>query len=312
MLNEQEHKPVLLDEVLNGLNLRPDGFYVDCTFGRGGHSRAILKALGSDGRLLVFDKDPAAIACAQTEFADDKRLSCVRGSFTLLADEINQRRRSGAVDGVLCDLGVSSPQLDNAAYGFSFLRDGELDMRMDPDAGISAAEWINQADQKDIAKVLRGYGEERFARRIATAIIKFREQTRLTSTVQLARLIAQTVPFREKKKDPATRSFLAIRIFINNELDELHSVLKQITDILRPGGRLVVISFHSLEDRIVKRFMREQALGDNYPPEIPVTADKLKPRCRIIGKATKPAAEEIDENPRSRSAVLRVMEKIAA
>ncbi|MFQ5659105.1 MAG: 16S rRNA (cytosine(1402)-N(4))-methyltransferase RsmH [Gammaproteobacteria bacterium] len=311
-LNEYGHTPVLLDEVLNGLKLRPDGFYVDCTFGRGGHSKAILESLGSHGRLLVFDKDPEAIISAQNRFASDRRVTCVRGTYTALVNEVGKLGMLAGVDGVVFDLGVSSPQLDDPEHGFSFLRDGDLDMRMDPDSGMSAAEWINQAGQREIAGVLRMYGEERYSRRIAAAIVKARAESPLTRTARLARIIAGAVPSRERKKDPATRSFQAIRIYINNEIEELRTVLKQVKDVLRPGGRLLVISFHSLEDRIVKRFMQEGALGDRYPPDLPVTVDELMPDLRIIGKAIKPSKEEIERNPRARSAVLRIAEKIAA
>jgi len=311
-LDELEHKPVLLSEVLNGLNIRPDGIYVDCTFGRGGHSRAILQGLDSRGRLLVFDKDPDAITYAQCEFASDKRIISVQGSFVILADEVERHFSLGKVDAVLFDLGVSSPQLDNGSKGFSFSRDGKLDMRMDPTSAMSATVWINQAKQKEIAEVLHVYGEERYSRRIASAIIKARQESPVNSTIQLAKIIAKAVPSRERKKDPATRSFQAIRIFINNELHELRSVLNQINGVLKPGGRLLVISFHSLEDRIVKQFMRDESLGDQFPPEIPITVSELNPRLRIIGKAIKPSKEEIEQNPRARSAVLRIAEKIAA
>jgi 16S rRNA (cytosine1402-N4)-methyltransferase len=296
---------------MKGLKVRPDGIYVDCTFGRGGHSQAILQVLGDNGRLFVFDKDVQAIACAKGLFADDHRVEVIHGSFVQLAEVLHQHTVAGC-DGVLLDLGVSSPQLDDSSYGFSFLRDGELDMRMDQHSGTSASEWINHAKQAEIAEVIRVYGEERFARRIATAIVRAREVCPITRTRQLAEIIAKAVPTRERNKDPATRTFQAIRIQINNELVEIANVLAQISDVLNPGGRLVVISFHSLEDRIVKRFLRAEASGDNFPREIPVTANELHPRFRIIGKAIKPSVVEINRNPRARSAVLRVGEKIAA
>ena len=311
-MNENEHTPVLLKEVLEGLNLRPDGFYVDCTFGRGGHSRALLQALGSSGRLLVFDKDYSAIEHAKKIFENDARVICIHGSFTALISTVEQLNMLGQVDGVLFDLGVSSPQLDNAEYGFSFLRDGKLDMRMDRTAGISAADWLNSASQAEIEKVIRDYGEERFARRIARAIIKARDEAPITHTVQLARIITEAVPTVERNKHPATRTFQALRIHVNKELDELKTVLNQILSVLRPGGRLAVISFHSLEDRIVKQFMQKEAKGDNFPPEIPVTAREIAPRFRIVKKAIKPGSEEVQKNQRARSAILRIGEKLAA
>jgi len=311
-LNENEHTPVLLNEVLRGLNLRPNGFYIDCTFGRGGHSRAVLRSLDSQGRLLIFDKDMTAIDHAKRLFANDERVIIIHASFTSLCAVVKNIHMLGKVDGVLLDLGVSSPQLDNPDYGFSFVRDGKLDMRMNDTAGITAAEWINTAKQAEIERVIRVYGEERYARRIARAIITARTEGRVTHTVQLANIIADAVPTVERNKNPATRTFQAIRIFINNELDELRSVLSQIREVLRPGGRLVVISFHSLEDRIVKQFMRDAAKGDDFPPEIPVTIQDLAPWFKLINKAVKPGKEEISRNPRARSAILRIGEKLAA
>ena len=311
-MNENEHTPVLLKEVLEGLNLRPDGFYVDCTYGRGGHSRALLQALGSSGRLLIFDKDYSAIAHAEKLFATDTRVICIHGSFTALISTVEQLNMLGRVDGVLFDLGVSSPQLDNEQYGFSFLRDGKLDMRMDRTTGISAADWLNSAPQAEIEKVIRDYGEERYARRIARAIIEARDEDPITRTVQLAQIVTEAVPTVERNKHPATRTFQALRIHINNELDELKAVLNQILRVLRPGGRLAVISFHSLEDRIVKQFMQKEAKGDDFPPEIPVTAREISPRLRIVNKAIKPTMEEIQRNQRARSAILRIGEKLAA
>lgn len=311
-MNDNEHIPVLLNEVLEGLNLRPDGFYVDCTFGRGGHSRAILKALGNSGRLLVFDKDPSAIQYAKELFVNDGRVICIHGSFTSLVTMIEKLNMLGQVDGALFDLGVSSPQLDKEEYGFSFLRDGELDMRMDRTSGITAARWLNTATQAEIERVIRDFGEERYARRIARAIIKSRDELPISRTRQLAEIIAAAVPTVERNKNPATRTFQALRIYINRELEELRSVLDQIRYVLRPGGRLVVISFHSLEDRIVKQFMQTEARGDDYPPEIPVTVKELSPRLRIVSRAIRPTAEEIQMNPRARSAILRVGERLAA
>lgn len=311
-MNEYEHTPVLLNEVLEGLNIRPDGFYVDCTYGRGGHSRAILNGLNSDGRLLVFDKDRLAIEHAEKIFRGEERVIYVNGPFTLLYGKIKELQMLGRVDGLLFDLGISSPQVDDKNYGFSFIRDGKLDMRMDNTSGISAAQWLAGVSVRELERVIREYGEERFARRIARAIVNEREHTRITSTLELAKIIAAAVPAREKNKDPATRTFQAIRIHINNELDELKQVLGQVQDVLKPGGRLVVISFHSLEDRIVKQFMRNESSGDDFPPELPVMAKQLKPRFRIINKAIKPDAGEVARNPRARSAILRVGEKLAA
>jgi len=310
--DEYTHTPVLLEEVLNGLNLRPEGFYIDATFGRGGHSRAILQSLNKKGRLLVIDKDPTSVTLAKRYASEDERLGFVHGSFNEIEKHVAEQGQLGAVNGILFDLGVSSPQLDDAVRGFSFTRDGELDMRMNPESGISAAEWVNGAKEAEIVRVLREYGEERFARRIAKKIIEFRAQTRIHRTVQLADLIATAVPFREKEKHPATRSFQAIRIFINDELGELRQALTQVNVVLKPGGRLAVISFHSLEDRIVKRFMREQSRGDDYPPDLPVTVDQLRPRMKLVGRAIKPGQKEIAKNPRARSAVLRLAEKLAA
>ena len=310
--DEFKHAPVLLEEVLDGLHIHQDGLYIDATFGRGGHSLAILDKLAHNGRLLVFDKDPEAVALAQKLRESDNRLEVCHSSFRHIQEFVEENSLMGLVDGMLLDLGVSSPQLDNAERGFSFLRDGELDMRMNPLQGKSASEWINTASQEDIVKVLREYGEERFAGRIARAIVNSRVESPITHTLQLADLIANAVPRHEKDKHPATRSFQAIRIFINNELDDLSSLLDQVVATLKPGGRLVVISFHSLEDRIVKRFMRQESRGDDFPPDLPITQDQLNPRMKLIGKAIKPSMTEVQSNPRARSAVMRVAEKLAA
>ncbi len=309
-IDDYVHTPVLLDEVLQGLDLQPDGVYVDCTFGRGGHSRAILDRLGNAGKLLVFDKDPDAIKTAQQLSSDDSRVQYFHASFSSLGRHIETVGRTGSVDGILFDLGVSSPQLDDSERGFSFSRDGYLDMRMDTGSGISAADWINSASQKDISYVLKVYGEEKFFHRISSAIVIARSQKPVSTTLELANIISSVVPGREMKKHPATRSFQAIRIYINNELEEISAGLAQAFDILRVKGRLLVISFHSLEDRIVKRFMREYSLSDPYPKEIPVTADMIKPRLKILGKAVRPGLAEISANPRSRSAVLRTAVKL--
>jgi len=305
------HRPVLFDEVLEALNIHADGIYLDGTFGRGGHSAAILERLNENGRLLAMDKDPQAIAVAEQKFAGDPRFSIVRGSYTMLGQEVEQRGWKGKVDGILLDLGVSSPQLDDASRGFSFRHDGPLDMRMDPDSGISAAEWINSAKEGEIAQVLKEYGEERFAKRIARAIVQLREEQPITTTARLAKIVADANPKWEKDKNPATRSFQAIRIFINAELEELDEVLQQSVDVLAPGGRLAVISFHSLEDRRVKRFIRDEARGGDFPPDLPVTDSQMNRRLRAVGKDIRAGKEELAENPRSRSAVLRVAERLS-
>ncbi len=310
MTKQFEHRPVMLDAALQGLNIRGDGHYIDATFGRGGHAAAILERLGPEGRLLAVDKDPQAILAAK-RLAEDRRFSMTQGSFVILETLVRQRGWLGKVNGILLDLGVSSPQLDDAGRGFSFRHDGPLDMRMDPQHGESAAEWLAHASEREIASVLREYGEERFSRRIARRIVAMRAGEPITRTAQLARLIAETMPHREPGKDPATRSFQAIRIHINRELEELRELLPQTLQMLAPGGRLVVISFHSLEDRIVKRFMRDQARGDRFPPDLPVSQEQLRPRMRIVGKARRADAGEVAENPRARSAVLRVAERLA-
>lgn len=305
------HRPVLLDESLDALAIRRDGVYVDGTFGRGGHSRGILSRLGPGGRLVAFDKDPEAVAVARARFGDDGRFSIERGSFAMLGSVAEELGIAGRVDGVLLDLGVSSPQLDDAARGFSFQKPGPLDMRMDPEGGPSAAEWLNSAGESEIADVLWRYGEERHSRRIARALVRARSETRIADTSQLADLIARAVPGRERHKHPATRSFQAIRIFINRELEDLELCLEQVPDILAPGGRLAVISFHSLEDRLVKRFMRREAQGVPAPRGLPVTDEQLGVRMRVVGKAVRPRDEEIGANPRARSAVLRVAERLS-
>lgn len=311
MSEAYEHRPVLLDEVLEALNIRPDGVYLDGTFGRGGHSAAILERLNDKGRLLAMDKDPQAIAVAQSRFAGDSRFSIVRGSYTMLGHEVEIRGWKGKVDGILLDLGVSSPQIDDPGRGFSFRHDGPLDMRMDPDSGHSAAEWLAEASEDEIALVLKEYGEERFARRIARAIVHERMQAPITTTARLAKIVSEANPKWERDKHPATRSFQAIRIFINAELDELEQVLAQSVEMLAPGGRLALISFHSLEDRRVKRFIRDEARGGDFPPGLPVTDAQLKRRLRPVGKDIRAGKAELEANPRARSAVLRVAERLA-
>ena len=310
MKQEFSHQPVLLDEVLEGLAIQADGVYVDGTFGRGGHASAILAELGTQGRLLAMDKDPEAVLSAEQQFSADPRFEIEQGAFTQLGQLVARHQLQGRVNGLLLDLGVSSPQLDDATRGFSFSEDGPLDMRMDPDAGISAAEWLETASEQAISKVLKTLGEERFARRIARAIVTARESEPLRSTRQLAELIAAAVPAHEYKKHPATRSFQAIRIFINHELDDIREVLEQVPDMLAPHGRLAVISFHSLEDRIVKRFIRDAYQGEPPPPEFPLSGMDYTPILRPVGKAIRATAAEVDHNPRARSAVLRVAERL--
>ncbi len=308
--HEQGHIPVLLEQAVAALAIRPDGFYVDCTYGRGGYSAAILQQLGGAGGLLAFDLDPEAVMAAEQRFKSDPRFSIVHSSYARLQQELEDRDRYGQADGLVLDLGVSSPQLDDPARGFSFQADGPLDMRMNTQSGITAERWLKHVNQKDLAEVLRTYGEERFANRIANAIIAARRQIDIDSTGKLAALIKKVVPTREPDKHPATRTFQAIRIFINRELQDLKAVLDQVTDALAPGGRLAVVSFHSLEDRLVKRFIRNEVKGDPYPSELPVMQSQLHPRMKIIEKSVRPGAAEVAANPRARSAVLRVAEKL--
>lgn len=305
-----EHQAVMLQEAITALNIKADGIYVDCTYGRGGHSRAILEHLGTNGRLLVMDKDPQAIQNATQLVAQDARVTLYQGSFKELQTFITEQNLLLKVDGILFDLGVSSPQLDQSDRGFSFMRDGALDMRMDPTSGLSVAEWIATAKEADIAHILKTLGEEKFSKRIANAIITTRQKQEITSTTQLAAIITAAIPFKEKNKHPATRSFQALRIFINQELEELAMVLEQVHMVLAPMGRLAVISFHSLEDRIVKQFIAQQARGDDFPHLFPVKHSQLNPKLRSVGKAQKPSDAEVENNVRARSAVLRVAEKI--
>ena len=305
------HQPVLLEEALTSLNIKPDGCYVDGTFGRGGHSQEIMNQLSANGKLLAFDKDPQAIQQAMTMAANDERLHVKQGSFTQLQQTVEELGWKGKVDGVFLDLGVSSPQLDDAERGFSFRFDGPLDMRMDTTNGMSASQWLASAEEKDIAQVLFDYGEEKFGRRIARAIVEARQEQPINTTKRLASIVAAANPSHEKGKNPATRSFQAIRIFINQELDDLQICLAQAVNLLAPGGRLVVISFHSLEDRIVKRFIREQCKGDDFPLDLPVMHVELNQNMKLIGKTIKAGPTELKENPRARSAVMRVAEKLS-
>ena len=307
-----EHLSVLFEESIQGLDIQPDGTYIDCTFGRGGHSKGILNCLGEDGRLLAFDRDLAAINSTNAEeMRKDPRFELHHGCFSELESVADQHGWKGKVDGVLMDLGVSSPQLDDSERGFSFLRDGPLDMRMDDSTGISAAEWLAQVEEQALIKVLFEYGEERFARRIAKAVVERRQESPLQTTGDLARLIEDVVPKREKHKHPATRSFQAIRIEINRELEEIKQGLQQAVNILGSGGRLVVISFHSLEDRIVKRFIRNESGRKFNPGRLPVLeVDIERGVLNKVGKAIKAGKQELQQNQRARSAVLRVAIKV--
>jgi 16S rRNA (cytosine1402-N4)-methyltransferase len=308
-----KHTTVLLDEAVNGLNIREDGIYIDGTFGRGGHSRLILSQLGEKGKLIAIDRDPQAIAAAAE--ITDPRFSIIHGPFSALVEYVSERDLVGKIDGILLDLGVSSPQLDDAERGFSFMRDGPLDMRMDPSRGHSAAEWLLHAEEADIAFVLKTYGEERFAKRIARAIVERNREQPMTRTRELAEVISIAMPVKDKFKHPATRSFQAIRIWINSELEEIDIALKGAVEVLAPQGRLSVISFHSLEDRLVKRFMRDQSRGPQVPPGIPMTEHQLRAlggrELKLLGKMS-PGDAEVSENPRARSSVLRIAEKTDA
>ena len=310
-MNGNAHTTVLLTEAVDALMVNAEGIYIDGTYGRGGHSRALLARLSPQGRLLALDRDPQAIAHAQALQSQDARFAMVQRNFAELGDVLAERGLSGRVSGVLLDLGVSSPQLDDAARGFSFLQDGPLDMRMNPRAGISAAEWINSASADEMAAVFRDYGEERHARRIAQAIVTARASQPFERTLQFAEVVAAANPAWEKHKHPATRVFQAVRIFINDELGALRAALQAALAALCDGGRLAVISFHSLEDRIVKQFMREQARGQLLPRHIPVTGTPQGQTLKLVGKAIKPSEAEVTANPRARSAVLRVAEKLA-
>ncbi len=310
-MSSNEHVPVLLGPVLEGLEIKQDGCYVDGTFGRGGHSGEILKRLNSNGRLIGIDRDPDAIASAPLSLTDDPRFELIRGELAELQKIIGERDLLGRVDGLLFDLGVSSPQLDEAHRGFSFLRDGPLDMRMDPDSGTSASDWLQSVEERELIHVLRAYGEETFAKRIANAIVSTRVESPVRTTLQLAKLVEAAVPgkARAQKKHPATKTFQAIRIAINGELEQLESVLQQSLAVLRKGGRLCVISFHSLEDRIVKRFVRDTSREPEQYRGMPSMPDEFRPKLSAIGRAVKATTAEVNENRRSRSARLRIAER---
>ncbi len=307
MTTPSQHTPVLLHEALDALKVRPDGVYVDCTFGRGGHSRALLARLGASGRLVALDRDLAAVTAAR-EIVDE-RFTIVHAAFADLRQAL-VAIGVGGVDGVLLDLGMSSAQLDAPQRGFSFRRDGPLDMRMDTSQGETAADWLARASEREIAEVIGRYGEERFAKSIAAKIVAARAREPIASTQQLAAIVAAAVHTREAGQDPATRTFQALRIHVNQELAQLSLVLPQCVELLNPGGRLAVISFHSLEDRIVKQFMREESKRDRMPLGLPVRASELAPaRLRLVGRPLRPSAAEVAANPRARSAILRVAER---
>ncbi|WJG08736.1 16S rRNA (cytosine(1402)-N(4))-methyltransferase RsmH [Aliiglaciecola sp. LCG003] len=305
------HKSVLLSESIDGLAIRPDGVYIDATFGRGGHSEQILQLLSQQGRLIALDRDPQAIESAK-RFAKDPRFCIEHVTFSDIQQVAEKHQVLGKVDGILMDFGVSSPQLDDAQRGFSFMREGPLDMRMDTSKGVSAAEWLKYADADDITQVIKEFGEEKFGKRIAHAIVTTRDESPITTTLELAKLVDLAVPVKDKYKHPATRTFQAIRIYINSELDEVRSGLKGALACLGSGGRLAVISFHSLEDRLVKRFMREQSRGMQVPARMAITQAEIDATraMKLIGKAIKPSQAEIGRNPRARSSVLRVAEKL--
>lgn len=306
-----KHDTVLLQEAVAALDVQADGIYVDGTYGRGGHSALILEQLGADGRLIVIDKDPVAIAHARERHADDPRVFVWHGSFRDFPEALSAAGVTEKVDGILLDLGVSSPQLDDAERGFSFMREGQLDMRMDTSRGDSAAQWLNCADEAEITDVLWRYGEERFSRQIAKEIVRVRVQEPLQTTTQLADLIASVIRKREPGKNPATRSFQAIRIKVNQELDDVEACLQQTVEALAPAGRLVVISFHSLEDRIVKHFLRDVTSPPRLPKGLPVMPEFFQPPMKILGKASRASDAEVGANVRSRSAIMRVGERIA-
>ena len=310
MGSKHEHHPVLLEQSINALNIKADGVYIDATFGRGGHSRVILEHLSDNGRLLAVDQDPQAVAYGRRIFEKDRRIEIVHGNFMQVANMVLERGLDKKVDGVLMDLGVSSPQLDDAARGFSFSRSGPLDMRMNPEQGQSAMEWLATVSPNELTLVLKKYGEERSARRIAKAIIDHRKDRDIIDTKQLADIIVKAVPGYERHKHPATRSFQAIRIFINQELQALEQGLQAAVSVLAVAGRLAVISFHSLEDRIVKRFMRDIASPPRMPPGLPIVSTGLDVPYRLVGKPVVASEEEIKRNPRARSARLRVLERV--
>ena len=306
------HVPVLLDEALAALDVREGGCYLDGTFGRGGHSTAILGRLGPRGRLIALDRDPQALSAGRAQFADEPRMTLRHASFDRMSAVAEELGVKGEVSGVLLDLGVSSPQLDDASRGFSFSQEGPLDMRMDTTSGTTAAQWIARASERDIAQVIKAFGQDRFAKLIARAIVAHRKEKPITTTKELAEIIANAVPKHEPGKHPATRTFQAIRIALNGELAQLEEALKQSLLVLRPGGRLCVISFHSLEDTMVKQFMQHNSREDEVYAGLPDVPAHARPKLKRIGKAVHPTEAEIERNPRARSAVLRTAERLAA
>ena len=307
-MSQELHRSVLLSEAVDALVVDPGGFYIDGTFGRGGHSALVLEQLNESGRLLAVDKDPQAIAYAGERFAGEPRFQIWHGSFADMDQAAGEM--AGKVDGILLDLGVSSPQLDQPERGFSFMQDGPLDMRMDTSRGISAAEWVNTESEAELVRVFKEYGEERFARRMAAAIVRRRQEKPFERTLDLAEVVKAANPAWEKGKHPATRVFQAIRIHVNGELEDLKQALEKSLALLKPGGRLVVISFHSLEDRMVKRFIREKEKGPQLPRGLPVMESQIQKTLKSVGKAVKAEGREIDDNVRSRSAVMRIAEKL--
>ncbi|MBO6564618.1 MAG: 16S rRNA (cytosine(1402)-N(4))-methyltransferase RsmH [Pseudomonadales bacterium] len=303
------HQTVLLEEAVHALMTNRSGTYVDCTYGRGGHSQAIVDSLDADGRLLVVDRDEAAVAHAEERFKDDDRVVIAHGSFSQLGSFLERYQIQG-LDGVLMDLGVSSPQIDEAERGFSFQQSGPLDMRMNRSEGQTAAEWLADASEQEIIDVLKRYGEERFARRIAKKIVEARVDTLIDTTDKLVEIVETSIPRREKHKHPATRTFQAIRIQVNRELEELENCLTDVIELLNSGGRLVVISFHSLEDRIVKRFFRRMARGEELPSRLPIRDAEIDRHVRILGKPVKPSDKEVASNRRARSSIMRIAEKL--
>jgi len=308
----EAHAPVLLTEVLEGLNVQPAGRYLDATFGRGGHTAALLARLGPGGTVVALDRDPEAMRAGRARFSGEPRLTLIRGPFGRLTELLAAAGQAAGFDGMLFDLGVSSPQLDNAGRGFSFSHDGPLDMRMDNETGMTAAAWLARAPEHEIATVIREYGEERFAKRIARAIVTARHAEPLTRTAQLAKVVAEAVPAWEPGKHPATRTFQAIRIQVNSELAEIDAALAQCIDLLNPRGRLCVIGFHSLEDGAAKRFMQRQSQEDPVYAGLPQVPPHARPRLRRVGKAVHPQDDEIRRNPRARSAILRIAERLEA
>ncbi len=309
-MTEREHFSVLMEESVSALITQPEGIYIDGTFGRGGHSRELLSRLGRDAKLIAFDKDPQAIAVGHELKGEDSRFDIEHQSFANMAKVVEEKNLVGQIDGVLLDLGVSSPQLDQAERGFSFMNDGPLDMRMDCSRGQSAADFINTAKESEIARVLKEYGEERFSKRIAGAIVRRRAEKPFTRTLDFADVVTKANPKWERDKHPATRAFQGVRIHVNGELDDIAAVLPAALSILKPGGRLVVISFHSLEDRIVKRFFKEGAKGKSLPLGLPIPDVELEKTLQLVSKPVKASDQELSVNIRSRSAIMRIAEKL--